>query len=337
MLVISRAMCVPRPKTRNPRQDWRSKGPNCGRNCQTREDAHLHLQMQTGAKSRCARSDWVQLGRSDSCRKFWDCCARSRSESGFGRRGRSENCAHGSTSERYFSSPYHESTHLLMRYQRPSPQQGRGPLRGLQHHIPRNGCFLSAGRGSLVLYLRTPWDGGKMMHMGRSSLIMPSITGWSNVATKDPRSPWPVTLADWTFHRIPIERPDRFLPAPTATGTKVQMDTPLVKEVIELERWMRTTMFIEMGGKVYWRVTCPDLWRIDRTLAQGSVSTYLIFIIAKDRFFALFSNIPTWGFPRICNFWGGFCLVAFKLCLVWELMLFMVLLGFSGFARFQST
>lgn len=60
-----------------------------------------------------------------------------------------------------------------------------------------------------------------------------------------------VTSADWTFHRIPIERPDRFLPAPTATGTKAQMDTPLVKEVIELERWMRATMFIERGGKVY--------------------------------------------------------------------------------------
>lgn len=59
------------------------------------------------------------------------------------------------------------------------------------------------------------------------------------------------TSADWIFHRIPIERPDRFLPAPMVTGTKVRMDSPLVKEVIEFERWMKTTMLIEMGGKVY--------------------------------------------------------------------------------------
>lgn len=59
------------------------------------------------------------------------------------------------------------------------------------------------------------------------------------------------TSADWVFHRIPIERPDRFLPAPKATGRKVKMETPLIKEVIEFERWMRTTMFVEMGGKVY--------------------------------------------------------------------------------------
>lgn len=60
------------------------------------------------------------------------------------------------------------------------------------------------------------------------------------------------TSADWIFHRIPIEIPDRFLPAPiVGIGTKVWMDSPLVKEVIEFERWMKTARFIEMGGKVY--------------------------------------------------------------------------------------
>lgn len=61
------------------------------------------------------------------------------------------------------------------------------------------------------------------------------------------------TSADWLFHRIPIERPDRFLPAPMmVTGKKkVRMDSPLVKEVIEFDRWIKTTMFIEMGGKMY--------------------------------------------------------------------------------------
>lgn len=59
------------------------------------------------------------------------------------------------------------------------------------------------------------------------------------------------TSADWIFHRIPIERPDKFLSAPRVTGTKVRMDSPVVKEVIKFERWMRPTMFIEMGGKVY--------------------------------------------------------------------------------------
>ena len=41
--------------------------------------------------------------------------------------------------------------------------------------------------------------------------------------------------ADWIFHRIPIPRPDRFLPAPMAKGTKVKMESPLVKEMIEFE------------------------------------------------------------------------------------------------------
>lgn len=60
-----------------------------------------------------------------------------------------------------------------------------------------------------------------------------------------------VTSADWIFDRIPIERSDMFLPVPTATGTKVKMGTPLVKEVREFGEWMRSTMFVDMGGKVY--------------------------------------------------------------------------------------
>lgn len=52
------------------------------------------------------------------------------------------------------------------------------------------------------------------------------------------------TSADWIFDRIPIESPDICLPAPMVTGTKARMDSPLVKEVIEFERWMKTIMFI---------------------------------------------------------------------------------------------
>lgn len=59
------------------------------------------------------------------------------------------------------------------------------------------------------------------------------------------------TLAGWIFRRIPIKRLDRFLPVPTALGTRARMESPLVKQVIEFERWMRTTTYIERSGQMY--------------------------------------------------------------------------------------
>lgn len=41
-----------------------------------------------------------------------------------------------------------------------------------------------------------------------------------------------VNLADFIFRRSPIPRPDRFLSAPMAIGTKVEIESPLVKEMI---------------------------------------------------------------------------------------------------------
>lgn len=132
-----------------------------------------------------------------------------------------------------------------------------------------------------------------------------------------------VTSADWIFHRIPIERPDRFLSAPTVTGTKVRMDSPLVKQVIEFERWMRTTIYIEMGGKVYWRVTFPTYgdW-----IGTPETRHSLDLISFKCIGFYYFSKLS-----------GVFAIVALELCSVWELMIFMVLLWFSSFARFQNS
>lgn len=39
-----------------------------------------------------------------------------------------------------------------------------------------------------------------------------------------------VTSADWIFYRILIERPDRSIPAPIATGKKTKTESPSINE-----------------------------------------------------------------------------------------------------------
>lgn len=170
-----------------------------------------------GPKSRCVRSDRAQLSRNDFCLRFWVYDARSRSKQECETGKRSENYAHGSSSKGYLSSTFIESIHLLVRYQKKSQRPKRRPWRGYQPHIPFKRDF--------------SWGQGVEAFCQASRHPRPEAKCRYGSCSVQPGSK--VTSADWIFYRISIERPDRSIPAPIATGTKVKTKSLSVKEARE--------------------------------------------------------------------------------------------------------
>lgn len=147
-----------------------------------------------------------------------------------------------------FPSPYIESTHELIRHQETSHQKSRGPEKGINTISPERVILECKAWKPCA---KAPNTLGRSRCVANGQVLMDHTQYNRQIKLRARYQKPKATSADWIFHRIPIERPDIFLPAPMVTGTKVRMELPLVKEVIEFERWMKTTMFIEMGGKVY--------------------------------------------------------------------------------------
>lgn len=149
-----------------------------------------------------------------------------------------------------FPSPYLESRHLINMISENVPTKKQGVLKRTSTPYPSRGIHLECKAWKPCA--KPPDTLGRRRCVANGQVLMDHAQYNRQIKrrARDHRE-LKVTSADWIFHRIPIERPDRFLPAPTVTGTKVRIDSPLVKQVIEFERWMRTTMYIEMGGRVY--------------------------------------------------------------------------------------